>query len=52
MKWSKPKWERITSGTHRMKVFGGWIVSDADSNSMCLIFVPDPNHEWQWKEEV
>lgn len=39
------KWERLTkhSSTFRAKVIGGWVVSD----DVGLVFVPDPNHEWQ-----
>lgn len=44
--------------THRAKVIGGWIVKNmcwADSpggkdspvQSESMVFIPDPNHEWE-----
>lgn len=46
------------SVTYRAKVIGGWIISNDvytdDSNkrniTTSMIFVPDPNHEWEIKE--
>ena len=51
----KFKWEKIVSGSlnevRRAKVFRGWIVHSYDSASEGLsesmIFVLDPNHEWE-----
>lgn len=50
-------WENIDSGhdedlnlsTHRLQVFGGWIVRsiNAPNNSMAMVFVPDPEHIWR-----
>lgn len=56
-----PEWEVIIyrdnnefgNSTHRLKVFGGWMVShfawDHGMQSESSIFVPDPNHEWRLK---
>lgn len=55
-----PKWEKIslketdagTKSTMRLKIFGGWMVSNCiynnsnDLHTESSIFVPDPNHEW------
>lgn len=37
----------------RLKVFGGWIVysssqnDNGDNTAESMVYVPDPNHEWQ-----
>lgn len=49
MKWKKPEWEHIVANTCRMKVPGGWLISDSEGDSMALVFLPDPNHEWEWE---
>ena len=42
------KWEPIgQSDTWRAKVFGGWVLLRSDTDGDCMIFIPDPNHEWQ-----
>lgn len=50
-------WEIIIKDyTYRMKVHGGWLVSDLmrngdgkpDINTLC--FVPDQKHEWELEE--
>jgi hypothetical protein len=56
----RPKWEKVATDTHRLKVPGGWLVKRKDllllvadetpteiSSSMC--FVPDPRHEWRFE---
>ena len=47
---SKPivfEWEKLSEGTYRAKVLGGWVLRDFDGESgNAMIFVPDPNHEW------
>ena len=60
----KSIWEKIfddTIGwtTWRMKVPGGWLVSDCDSvknnksSSPSLCFLPDPNWQWiKWEIET
>ena len=56
-------WEEIDRGDRdyepdhscRTKVIGGWIVytkiteylGDAGSLSTSMVFIPDPNHEWE-----
>lgn len=54
-----PVWESIAyigdqyncSKTHRMKVFGGWLVKEFRFHqgevSTSITFVPDRNHEWR-----
>lgn len=49
--------EKCGSSTHRVRVFGGWLVSNKsiieDKNqtiSESMVFVPDPNHEWTIEE--
>ena len=39
----KLKWEKIASETHRLPVYGGWIIR---TNSSAVTFVPDPKHMW------
>lgn len=51
------QWEKMDEYTHRLRVFGGWIVKHVsyyyhESVSESSVFVPDPNHEWDLKEEV
>ena len=42
------KWEKIVPGTHRAKVIGGWILNVFNENTgEALVFIPDPNHEWE-----
>ena len=48
------KWEKIGGEVLRARVFGGWIVytenissETGDSTSCSMVFVPDPNHEWE-----
>lgn len=45
------KWESIGEGTTRSKVFGGWIVQDSmcdqEGNTISMVFIADPNHEWE-----
>lgn len=40
----------------RLKVPGGWVLSEhavfENSSSNSLVFVPDPNHEWQLECEL
>jgi len=45
------KWERISLGTFRAKVFGGWIVTcvEHSESDESLVFIPDPEHKWQIK---
>lgn len=57
----KYEWEMMDEShknfTDRAKVFGGWIVrsftyeiaggEDAKGTSESMVFVPDPNHEWE-----
>jgi len=55
------RWEQIHVSnfqriTERAKVFGGWIVCDwtavsGHSGTQSMVFVPDPNHEWEIKDE-
>lgn len=57
MKKIKFEWEEMCDQyTHRAKVIGGWIVRSynflSDDNSFgsvseCLVFIPDPKHEWE-----
>jgi len=60
------QWENIDKYTQRLRVFSGWIVNHVsytyrtDSNynlvtdavSESSVFIPDPNHEWTFNEEV
>lgn len=48
------KWEKLGADTLRAKVFGGWVLLNADYSSetadVCssvIVFIPDPNHEWE-----
>lgn len=38
-------------GCDRTKVIGGWIVKSTlfleDNHSQSMVFVPDPNHNWE-----
>jgi hypothetical protein len=51
----KFEWEIIFESdifrTKRAKVFGGWIVRDSacdeDGNTVSMVFVKDPKHEWK-----
>lgn len=44
----KFEWTLISNNTVRAKVFGGWIVrSYAGENEECMVFIPDPEHEWR-----
>ena len=49
--WKTPN---FTERTSRFKVPGGWIVLDGQygvgQSHMFLVFVPDPNHQWDIKE--
>lgn len=45
-------WELIAStpyfDTHRLKVFGGWLVRDYRmGGDFRVIFIEDKNHEWE-----
>lgn len=43
----KFEWETLDDCTQRAKVFNGWIIrSFAGDREECMVFVPDPNHEW------
>lgn len=48
-------WKRIDDTTNRMKVPGGWIVSTfvavGHSCSIHSVFVPDPQHTWEWEPD-
>ena len=56
----KFEWETIndndTSSTHRSPVIGGWIVRynyeniPRQNDTVAMVFIPDPNHEWQIDE--
>lgn len=43
--------EEIAVTTARAKVIGGWIVHhtvcDENGNSLSMVFVPDPKHDWK-----
>lgn len=50
------KWEKLQDNANstivRAKVYGGWIVnsfteSPSKKVSEAMVFVPDPNHEWE-----
>ena len=48
------KYEQIDSVTYRAKVPGGWLIKSEDptwkpdqSVQVNLIFISDPNHEWE-----
>ena len=58
----RPTWERIAyngtnhigNRTYRMKIFGGWLVTEekwsygqSRSVSTSITFVPDKYHEWR-----
>lgn len=52
----KFKWERLVDGTVRAKVIGGWVLCTsgfcseaADEVSSSMVFIPDPNHDWEIK---
>ena len=44
----KFEWERISIGTLRAKVYGGWIINTVENSEdgQSMVFVPDLNHEW------
>jgi len=58
------KWEKITPGTSRMKVPGGWLVRLDAFNTrrsygslityldpvLAICFFPDPNYSWVFNE--
>jgi hypothetical protein len=50
--------ESVNASLHRMKVPGGWLVKsftiEASSfvSSVALIFIPDPNYDWNLEEGV
>ena len=46
----KHYWEKIDECTHRMKVFGGWVVQVNFGDSTSVTFVPDQNHHWKLGE--
>lgn len=51
----KKIWEVMESrghqSTERMKTFGGWIVrTSAYNDGVHMIFISDPNHEWNLDE--
>lgn len=46
------KWEKIKRFTYRLKVPGGWIVSDTGGAGLGICFFPDPNYEWMLEEET
>lgn len=31
----------------RAKIFGGWLVTYRVDSKCTMVFVPDPNHEWE-----
>lgn len=43
----------VLNATTRAKVFGGWVLhhllcdENESSQSESMVFIPDPNHEWQ-----
>ena len=50
------KWQLIHGDnctyTHRAKVIGGWIINQSTIGgyvalSESMVFIPDPNHEWE-----
>jgi hypothetical protein len=53
----KFQWEQLDDKTQRAKVVGGWIINtianriykNSISLSEALVFVPDP--DWQWEIE-
>jgi len=44
-------WERISLGTWRAKVFGGWIVKSVEHGgkdcSESMVFIKDVLHRWE-----
>jgi hypothetical protein len=49
--WEEIKQEGISwiakRGLYRTKVPGGWLVRTQTSDSDFLVFLPDPDHQWQ-----
>lgn len=52
----KFEWEELNKVMKRAKVHGGWILrsfnyttdnKDVYSQSQSMVFIPDPNHEWE-----
>lgn len=35
-----------TPHTYRSKIIGGWLVKHTTDQGISLVFVPDPEHEW------
>jgi hypothetical protein len=63
-RWERINDENDVEITQRLKVFGGWVIlttryfkqgfSTCCERTQCSItqcFVPDPNHEWEVKNE-
>jgi hypothetical protein len=44
------EWEKMSetfTDVHRVKVIGGWIVHTQSQVGESMIFISDPNHEWE-----
>lgn len=41
------EWHSIEAFTHRIKVFGGWVVRYNRDDTSSMVFIPDVNHEWK-----
>ena len=56
------RWEDVDAGSHqyttdsteRLKVHGGWLIrlQHRSSKTQDVIFLSDPNHEWELEEEA
>ncbi len=47
----KFEWGHLDGCTSRAAVFGGWLVkSYAGDREECMVFVSDPDHEWEIEE--
>ena len=63
MVWHKKRlspWEKVTTGTYRLKVEGGWLIkqyastnykTEHETVAIGICFMPDLNHDWKVEEE-
>jgi len=43
----KFEWEELVGDARRSKVFGGWVLTSSGEYSESMVFISDPNHEWE-----
>jgi hypothetical protein len=43
----KFEWETIGMFVDRAKVYGGWLVRTYGGANEWVLFIPDPEHEWE-----